>query len=138
MNFHHHRAANDDPDINLIPLIDVLLVILIFLAASTSFTTVRELPVVLPQAQAQVPEALATMDLVISRDGQYALDGQRLDAPDDAALANALQQAAQARPQAVLRINADGQATHAAVVRALEAARLAHISRVSFLTEGQR
>ncbi|MGB3835995.1 ExbD/TolR family protein [Castellaniella sp.] len=138
MNFHHHRTTNDDPDINLIPLIDVLLVILIFLAASTSFTTVRELPVVLPQAQAQVPEALATMELVISRDGQYALDGQRLDTPDDATLASALQQAAHARPQAVLRINADGQATHAAVVRALEAARLAHIPRVSFLTEGQR
>src|SRR5690606_7085112 len=79
MNFHHHRA-HDEPEINLIPLIDVLLVILIFLAASTSFTRHRQLQVALPQAQAQAPDTSPFLELAISRDGLYALDGHFVDA----------------------------------------------------------
>ena len=123
MNF-HHRRAHDEPEINLIPLIDVLLVILIFLAASTSFTRHRQLQVALPQAQAEAPDATPFLALAISRDGLYAL-------------ADALRQAAADKPNIALRIDADGQAAHAAVVRALEAARLAHIGRVHFLTQAQ-
>ncbi|WP_323030393.1 biopolymer transporter ExbD, partial [Castellaniella sp.] len=134
MNFHHHRA-HDEPEINLIPLIDVLLVILIFLAASTSFTRHRQLQVTLPQAQAEAPDASPFLELAISRDGLYALDGHYVDAADDAALADALRQAAAGKPDLALRIDADGQAAHAAVVRALEAARLAHIGKVHFLTQ---
>ncbi len=134
MNF-HHRRANDEPEINLIPLIDVLLVILIFLAASTSFTRHRQLQVVLPQAQAEAPDASPFLELAISRDGLYALDGHYIDAADDAALADGLRQAASGKPDIALRIDADGQASHAAVVRALEAARLAHIGKVHFLTQ---
>ena len=136
MNF-HHRRAHDEPEINLIPLIDVLLVILIFLAASTSFTRQRQLQVALPQAQAEAPDAAPFLELAISRDGLYALDGHYIDAADDAALADALRQAATGKPDIALRIDADGQAAHAAVVRALEAARLAHIGRVHFLTQAR-
>ncbi|CAM5209693.1 Biopolymer transport protein ExbD/TolR OS=Castellaniella defragrans (strain DSM / CCUG 39792/ 65Phen) OX=1437824 GN=BN940_11496 PE=3 SV=1 [Castellaniella denitrificans] len=136
MNFHHHRA-HDEPEINLIPLIDVLLVILIFLAASTSFTRHRQLQVTLPQAQAEAPDASPFLELAISRDGLYALDGHYVDAADDAALADALRQAAAGKPDLALRIDADGQAAHAAVVRALEAARLAHIGKVHFLTQAR-
>ncbi|MGX5660184.1 ExbD/TolR family protein [Castellaniella ginsengisoli] len=136
MNF-HHRRANDAPEINLIPLIDVLLVILIFLAASTSFTRHRQLQVVLPQAQAEAPDASPFLELAISRDGLYALDGHYIDAADDAALADGLRQAATGKPDIALRIDADGQASHAAVVRALEAARLARIGKVHFLTQAR-
>lgn len=136
MNF-HHRRANDAPEINLIPLIDVLLVILIFLAASTSFTRHRQLQVVLPQAQAEAPDASPFLELAISRDGLYALDGHYIDAADDAALADGLRQAATGKPDIALRIDADGQASHAAVVRALEAARLARIGKVHFLTRAR-
>ena len=136
MNF-HHRRAHDEPEINLIPLIDVLLVILIFLAASTSFTRQRQLQVALPQAQAEAPDDQPFLALTISRDGLYALDGHGIDAADDAVLADTLRQAVAGRPDIALRIDADGQASHAAVVRALEAARLAHISRVHFLTQAR-
>ncbi|MFT0531387.1 ExbD/TolR family protein [Castellaniella hirudinis] len=135
MNF-HHRRSRDEPEINLIPLIDVLLVILIFLAASTSFNRARQLAVALPQAQAQAADTREAQELTINRDGQYALDGHFLPANDPAALTAALQAAVGPRAQAILRINADGQATHAAVVQALEAARLAGIGRVYFLTDG--
>ncbi|MCZ4330886.1 biopolymer transporter ExbD [Castellaniella denitrificans] len=136
MNF-HHRRDHDETEINLIPLIDVLLVILIFLAASTSFTRHRQLQVVLPQAQAEAPDASPFLELAISRDGLYALDGHYIDAADDTALADGLRQAASGKPDIALRIDADGQASHAAVVRALEAARLAHIGKVHFLTQAR-
>ncbi len=136
MNF-HHRRDHDETEINLIPFIDVLLVILIFLAASTSFTRHRQLQVVLPQAQAEAPDASPFLELAISRDGLYALDGHYIDAADDTALADGLRQAASGKPDIALRIDADGQASHAAVVRALEAARLAHIGKVHFLTQAR-
>ena len=131
------RGYAEDPEVNLIPLIDVLLVILIFLAASTSFARHRQLQVALPQAQAEAPDASPFLELAISRDGLYALDGHYLDAADDAALADSLRQAAAGKPDIALRIDADGQTTHAAVVRALEAARLAHIGKVHFLTQAR-
>ncbi|MGB6009241.1 ExbD/TolR family protein [Castellaniella sp.] len=136
MNF-RHRHSHDEPEINLIPLIDVLLVILIFLAATTSFTQTRQLPIALPQARAQVLDTGPALELAISRDGQYALNGHYIDnaAPD--ALAAALRLAAVEHPDAALRIDADGQASHAAVVLALEAARQADIRRVSFLTQAR-
>src|SRR5690625_4325574 len=78
MNF-RTTHADDNPDINLIPLIDVLLVILIFLAATTTFTRVHELDVQLPQAQA-TSAATHPMQLAISSDGLYALNGELLPA----------------------------------------------------------
>jgi len=136
MNF-RHRQSHDEPEINLIPLIDVLLVILIFLAATTSFTQTRQLPIALPQAQAQVLDAGPALELAISRDGQYALDGHYIDMAAPDGLAAALRLAAIDHPEAALRIDADGQASHAAVVLALEAARQAGVHRVSFLTQGR-
>jgi biopolymer transport protein ExbD len=134
MNF-RHDAGHEDPEINLIPLIDVLLVILIFLASSTSFSQQRQLDISLPQASADAPDQIPVLTLAISRDGLYALDNNYVDADTDESLAEALRRAEQARPGAALRIDADALATHASVVRALQAARLAHIARVHFLTQ---
>jgi len=133
MNF-RSAPARDDPEMNLIPLIDVLLVILIFLAASTSFTQMRQLQVSLPEARAQALEDDAPISLAISQEGLYALDGEYVGAEREDTLAQALRKAARGRDSIALRINADAQATHAAVVRALEAARLAGISRIHFTT----
>lgn len=134
MNF-DHRHEQDGVEINLIPLIDVLLVILIFLAATTSFTRQSQLQVTLPQAQAQALDTTPVLELTISSDGLYALDGHHLSMTDDESLGRHLQQARQAHPNAILRIAADGRASHASVVHALEAARIAAIERVQFLTQ---
>ncbi|MFA7437247.1 ExbD/TolR family protein [Castellaniella sp.] len=136
MNF-SHREEHDSPEINLIPLIDVLLVILIFLAATTSFSRQTRLEVILPQAQAEALDPTPVIELDISPDGLYALDNHALDIRSDEDLAHHLQRALAERPDATLRVAADGQARHAAVVRALEAARLAHIERIQFLTQTQ-
>jgi biopolymer transport protein ExbD len=74
MNFHSNASSDDSPDINLIPLIDVLLVMLIFLAATTTFTRERQLSISLPQANAE-QTTVSTIEVSIAQDGRYALAG---------------------------------------------------------------
>ncbi len=133
MNF-RKRQRDDEIEINLIPLIDVLLVILIFLAATTSFNRYQQLKLTLPQAsaEAQQPDAL---HLAISHDGLYALQGQLLPGTTAGDIAQALRQQADGAVDQVLVIDADAQAAHASVVRAMEAARLAGYERVHFATQ---
>ena len=138
MNFRRGRdPGRDELDINLIPLIDVLLVILIFLAATTSFARYTQLKITLPQAAAE-QEAPAAIEVAISQDGHYALNGVLMDASTPAGIAAALAQAAQGKSEAVLVINADAQATHQSVVNAMEAARQAGIGRVNFAAQTAR
>lgn len=134
MNF-RRSLRDDEPEINLIPLIDVLLVILIFLAATTSFTRYAQLRIALPQAQADAAPPQA-MTLAISQDGQYALDQQWLPGNRIDDIAQALRDAAQAHgSDAMLVIHADASSTHDAVVRAMQAARDAGIARIGFATQ---
>lgn len=136
MNF-RRRQVDDEPEINLIPLIDVLLVILIFLAATTSFTRPNQMKVSLPQAQADVLDNTA-LDIAVSQEGIYALNGQLLSGNTANDIAQALKQATAGQSDAVLVINADAQATHESVLRVMEAARLAGVERVNFATQSPR
>ena len=135
MNFRRspRNAGGNDLEINVIPLIDILLVMLIFLASTTAFTRYTALEVQLPQA-APVTPMEPGLTLAISQDGRYALDGQLVQADTPADLAQALRASAPA-PDTRLSINADGRAAHQAVVHAMEAARLAGISRVEFMAQ---
>lgn len=141
MNF-RKNLQDDQLEINLIPLIDVLLVILIFLAATTSFNRYQQLKLTLPRAaaEAQQPDAL---HIAVSHDGLYAVQGQLLPGTTVNDLAEALRPFVSAptspdtsdRAEPVLVIDADAQASHAAVVRVMEAARMAGIERVNFATQ---
>ncbi|HWK70522.1 MAG TPA: biopolymer transporter ExbD [Burkholderiaceae bacterium] len=133
MNF-RSRQAGDEPEINLIPLIDVLLVILIFLAATTSFTRFNQMKLALPEARADALDADA-LNVAVSQEGIYALNGQLLSGGTAQDIAQALAAAAGGRKDAVLVINADAQSTHESVVRVMEAARLAGLERVNFATQ---
>ncbi|MGB6105122.1 MAG: biopolymer transporter ExbD [Pusillimonas sp.] len=135
MNFRRGQA-DDELEINLIPLIDVLLVILIFLAATTSFTRYSQLRLALPEAQAEAQQEEA-LNVAISQQGIYALNGQLLSGVSAQDMAQALRAAANGREDAVLIINADAQTTHESVVRVMEAARLAGIARVNFATQSR-
>jgi len=132
MNFRRH-LPDDAPEINLVPLIDVLLVILIFLAATTSFQRTQQLSLTLPQAQAESIEEGA-LHLAILEDGAYALQGRRLST-EDGPLAALLRSAAGEQTAPLLVIHADAQTAHASVVRAMEAARQAGIARLGFATQ---
>lgn len=125
------RHFDEPPEINLIPLIDVLLVIIIFLAVSTTFSVERSIEVTLPQAQTQgdLPEAL---ELTITADGQFALQGRLLADNAQQTLINSLRGTADLGEQTVLIIRADANATHQSVVSAMQAARAAGLSRISF------
>jgi len=134
MNFTRRCMRDDEPEINLIPLIDVLLVILIFLAATTTFLRQTALQIALPEASTQaVPPA--ALELTINREGRYALDGTLLDAVSATALTDAMRLAVAAHPDAVLLIQADAQTAHQNVVNAMEAARQAGIARVNFAAQ---
>lgn len=136
MNFRRHQP-DDDTEINLVPLIDVLLVILIFLAATTTFNRYSQLDVTLPQAHS---EAAATdgLSITISRDGMYALNGRLLGANTRDDIIEALRAAATGQAAPVLIVDADAQAAHAAVVRVMEAARMAGIEKIAFATQSAR
>lgn len=132
MNF-RRRSWDDEPDINLIPLIDVLLVILIFLAASTSFHRMQQFEVTLPEARADAADPQA-LSIAVSREGLYALDGRLIGEGRTSDIADALRQARRS-PEQVLVINADAMSPHESVMRILEAARQAGMGRIHFAVQ---
>ncbi|GAA5234856.1 biopolymer transporter ExbD [Verticiella sediminum] len=133
MKFHRLQRPRDEPEINLVPLIDVLLVLLIFLTATTTFTRFGELGIQLPAA-AQAGEAPAPeIGITVFADGRYLLDGQP-QAAGVQALAQALRTAAGGRPDSLVVVYADAQANHQSVVDVMQAARLAGLARLSFGT----
>ena len=137
MNFRRHRGESDDIDINFIPLIDVLLVILIFLAATTSFARHTQLEILLPEANSEL-ETPSEILIDVSRDGRFALNNTLIDVSTPSDIAALLSVAASGKKEPTLLINADAQATHQSVVMVMEAARLAGVSRVNFAAQDTR
>jgi biopolymer transport protein ExbD len=130
------RPHDEDPELNLVPLIDVMLIVLIFLAVTTTYSRYSELQLKLPGAEASPTEARANELVVgVSADGRFALDRQVLPNTDPAAIAQVLTQAARGLNAPLLVIRADAQTPHQAVVNVMEGARLAGLSRLTFVTE---
>jgi biopolymer transport protein ExbD len=136
MNF-RRGIRRDEPEINFIPLIDVLLVILIFLMVTTTYSKFTELQVDLPSANAeQATDRPSEIVVAVSTDGRYMLDAGNPQFVAATALAGALRRAAAERKDPVLVIYADAGATHQAVVGVLEAARQAGVAKVTFAAKG--
>ena len=131
MNFRSNASSDDSPDINLIPLIDVLLVMLIFLAATTTFTRERQLSISLPQANAE-QTTVSTIEISIAQDGRYAIAGA-LISPSN--LVARLKAQRSDQKDSALIIRADAMAPHQTVVHAMQAAREAGINKVHFATQ---
>jgi len=126
------RHSDSAPEVNLIPLIDVLLVIIIFLAISTTFAVDRGIEVNLPQANVQA-ELPASLELSVTSSGLYAIGGQLLDENTPQALVVELgKHAMEKGSELVLVIRADANASHQSVITAMQAARQAGISKISF------
>ena len=135
MRFSKHRE--DEPEINLIPFIDVLLVILIFLMLSTTYSRFTELQINLPTANAeQIRERPNELVVTISSDGLYALNRRALAGRTADTLATELAQEAQGKSDAVVIISADATAAHQSVVNVLDAARRAGLTRITFAAQG--
>ncbi len=133
MNFRKRR--HDEPEINLIPFIDVLLVVLIFLMLSTTFNQLTQIQITLPSADTEKQStAPDTLTLGIQADGRYSLNQQAL-IPASVTDIQAALQAAKAGPQTVLVIAADQNVRHQLVVSAMEAARRSGMNRVTFAAQ---
>lgn len=134
MNFRSRRT--EEPEINLIPFIDVLLVVLIFLMLSTTYSKFTELQLNLPQANAdRQRERPQEIVVAVAADGRYAVNRTALPGRSVDGLARALSEAARAQPEAMLVISADAAATHQSVISVMEAARRIGLTRVTFATQ---
>lgn len=131
MNFHLQRRR-DQPEINLIAFIDVLLVILIFLMISSTFSRVTGLNVRLPSAGAAPQAVPASLVVAVDASGRFALNGRRTTASDARSLAVELRTLSAGDPSRTIEIHADARATHQSVVSVMEAARLAGLPQLVF------
>jgi biopolymer transport protein ExbD len=130
------RPLDEEPELNLVPLIDVMLIVLIFLAVTTTYSRYTELRLQLPSAQASPTDTRINEIVVgVSADGRFALDRTVLPNTAPESVAQVLMQAAQGLNEPMVVIHADAQTPHQAVIDVIEAARLAGLSRISFVTE---
>ena len=138
MNFRSSRMR-EEPDINLIPLIDILIVILIFLFLTTTYSRFAELQINLPEAAVEKagdrPEMLT---VAVDSTGKYAINGAAVPFGNTQSFAQRLREAAKGAKDPVIAISADAAATHQAVINVMESARLAGYNHISFTTQTRR
>lgn len=132
---HFRRKSNDEPEINLIPFIDVLLVVLIFLMLSTTYSKFTEMQVTLPvadtDAQRDYPKELI---VAVGADGNYSINRTVLGGRNIEAVTAALTEA-KAGKDTVVIISADASAKHQSVITVMEAARRAGLNQITFATQ---
>jgi biopolymer transport protein ExbD len=134
MNFRPRQK--DEPEINLIPFIDVLLVILIFLMLSTTYSKFTELQLKLPVADADAQRDYPREIIVaVSSDGRYSIRGTPVGGRTVDAVAQSLKDAAQAGKDSVVIITADAMAPHQSVITVMEAARRSGLNQITFATQ---
>ena len=135
MNFQRGRGR-EEPEINLIPMIDVLLVIIIFLMLTTTYSKFSGLDINLPTAESsQENKQPNEIDVAVTAGGQILVNKVPLATTDVSAISVALQQAAGSRAEPVIVINADAKATHQSVVDVMQAAQSAGYPHISFATQ---
>lgn len=135
MKFRKHQP--EEPEINLIPFIDVLLVVLIFLMLSTTYSKFTELQITLPVADADKPrENPKEVIIAISADGRFAVNRKPVDGRGVETLAAEITAAAGGSKDAVLIISADATAAHQSVINVMDAARRAGMPRLTFAAQG--
>ena len=139
MNFKRGRTR-EEPEINFIPLIDLLLVILIFLMVTTTYSKYAELQINLPEASAEkAPDRPQVINIGVDANGKYSVNSSAVAYAGVDAFANILRDAAAGAnmKDPVIAIGADAGATHQAVVNVMEAARLVGFTKISFTTQGK-
>ena len=138
MNFRRGHAR-EDPDINLIPLIDILIVILIFLFLTTTYSRYAELQINLPEAAAErATDKPAMLAIAVDSSGKYAINGVATPFGSPANFAEAMKSAARGAKEPIVAISADAATTHQSVINVIEAARLAGYNHISFTTQTRR
>ena len=138
MNF--QRGREKEPlEINLVPLIDVMMVILIFLMITTTYSKYTELQINLPAARAERQlERQNEITVLVNAQGQYVVNRVAVTYRSTDQLADELRRAGAALKEPVVVISADASATHQAVIRVMEAARVAGLAQITFTTQSSK
>ena len=138
MNF--QRGREREPlEINLVPMIDVMLVILIFLMITTTYSKYTELQINLPTAEAEKQnERPNEITVLVNAQGQYVINRSAVPFRSVEQLADELRRAGGSLKEPVVVISADAAATHQSVVRVMEAARLAGLSQITFTAQSNK
>jgi biopolymer transport protein ExbD len=128
-----------EPEINLIAFIDVLLVVLIFLMISTTFTRYQELAITLPSANGS-SSAIDNkqIHIAVSRDGRFAINGKVTNRNQLSQTLNQFSKSAENSSAIQVNIDADAKAPHQSVMTALEAARDANLSNIVFSSQTKK
>jgi biopolymer transport protein ExbD len=138
MNF--QRGKGKEPlEINLVPLIDVMMVILIFLMITTTYSKYTELQINLPSADAEKQlERASEITVLVNAQGRYVINRNPIAFRGVEQLAEELKRAAGTLKEPVVVISADAAATHQSVVRVMEASRLAGLTQLTFTTQSAK
>jgi biopolymer transport protein ExbD len=135
MNFRRSRR-HEEPEINLIPFIDVLLVVLIFLMLSTTYSKFTELQITLPVANAdRARDRPREIIVSVAADGRYAVNRKQVEGRSVELLAAELAAAAAGSAEMVVIVSADATAAHQSVINVMDAARRAGLPRLTFATQ---
>ncbi len=135
MNFQRGKK-HEDLEMNLVPLIDVLLVIIIFLVVNATFSRMSELQINLPTAEASpIEQKPVIVNVGIDATGHYVVEKTPVAGADVALLAAALQKAVAGGKEPTIIINADAKTTHQSVINVMEAARQAGYTHITFATQ---
>jgi biopolymer transport protein ExbD len=138
MNFQRGQEK-EALEINLVPLIDVMMVILIFLMITTTYSKYTELQINLPTADVEKQlERPSEISVLVNAQGQYVINRKAVAWRSVEALAEELRRAGGALKDPVVVISADAATTHQAVVRVMEASRLAGLSQITFTTQSTK
>jgi len=134
------RGREKEPlEINLVPLIDVMMVILIFLMVTTTYSKFTELQINLPTADAEKQlDRPNEVDVLVNARGELVVNHVSVPFTTVDALAEALKKAAAAQKDPVVVISADAATTHQAVIRVMEAARIAGLTQITFTTQSTK
>ena len=137
MNFQRGKR-HEELEMNLVPLIDVLLVIIIFLVVSATFSRTSELQINLPTAEANAPqEKPLTIEVGVDASGKYLVNGKGLSDSSVPGISAALQAAAHGGKEPTIIINADAKTTHQSVIDVMEASRTAGYTHITFATQSK-
>ncbi len=131
------RGNRHDVQVELTPLIDVVFLLLIFFMVSSTFIRETQLKIDLPEASGELQEIEGEMlEIAVDSRGEYALNGQILVNNELSTLVRALRESAKTvdKSERVI-VTADANATHQAVVRAMDAAGKVGLTRISITTQ---
>jgi biopolymer transport protein ExbD len=134
MNF--RKTNREEPEINLIPFIDVLLVVLIFLMLSTTYSKFTEMQLKLPIADTDAQRDYAKEVIIgVSSDGRFSVNKQPVEGKSVDAVAQAIAASGKTAKETVVIISADALTAHQSVISVMEAAKRAGLSQITFATQ---